>query len=152
MADYAGAVQAIRDRLAANWTTTPIAYQNEAFDAPVDPNSGNPTAWVALEVIGNGSEQRTIGGNGGHDWIYRGHILAHVFVPVNDGIATAHAHAVTLGEIFRGAQFYDSTAAHCVRSAYGGEGPSTDGGGISADQGNWFRVTMTCPFEYYHRG
>ena len=87
MADYAGAVQAIRDRLAANWTTTPISFQNEPFDPPTDPNSGNPAPWVALEVIGNDSELRAAGTPGDHVWIYRGHILVHVFVPVNAGAA-----------------------------------------------------------------
>ena len=152
MPDYAGAVAAIRDRLAANWTTTPIAYQNLPFAAPTDPNSGNPSPWVFLEVIGNGSDLRTVGQPGNHDWTYRGHILCHVYVPVNDGIETAHAHAVALGEIFRAKQFYDASPPSCVRTGYGGEGPRTDGGGTDADDGNWFRVTMTCPFEYYHRG
>lgn len=152
MADYAGAVAAIRDRLAANWTTTPIAYQNETFTAPTDPNSGNPSPWVFLEVIGNGSELRAVGAGATQEWIYRGHILVHVFVPINDGAATAQQYAATIGEIFRAAQFYDATAGHCVRSGYGGEGPSTDGGGKDADDGLWFRVTMTCPWEYYFRG
>lgn len=152
MADYAGAVSAIRDRLVANWTTTPIAFQNEPFTAPSDANSGSPSPWIFLEVIGNTSELGAVGQPGNLEWRYLGHILCHVFVPINDGVATAHTYAVALGEIFRAEQFYDASAGHCVRTGYGGEGPRTDGGATDADDGNWFRVTMTCPFEYYFRG
>jgi hypothetical protein len=148
MASYAGAVQAIRDRLVANWTTTPIAHQNKDFEPPLDDDS-NPAPWVALEVIGNGSELRTAGKPGAHDWLYRGHILVHVFVPVNGGAEDAFEYASTIGEIFRAAAFYrDDDAGALIRSW----APQTDGGGISDDKGLWFRVTMTCPFDFYFRG
>lgn len=152
MADFAGAVAAIRQRLIDNWSTTPIAFQNENFEPPADPNSGAPVPWVFLEVIGNQSEQRSVGTPGSQEWLYEGHILAHVFVPVNSGVALAQGHAVAVGEIFRAAQFYDSAPGCCVRSGYGGEGPRTDGGATDADDGNWFRVTCTIPFEFYYRG
>ncbi len=93
MPDYAGAVAAIKTRLEDNWTTTPIAHQNEAAPetpwTPVD-GDGKPTAWVYLEIIGNGSDQRAFGIPGSQLWLYRGHILVHVFVPIQDGSATAH--------------------------------------------------------------
>lgn len=152
MADYAGAVAAIRERLVANWTTTPIAFQNETFDPPTEPNSGAPSPWVFLEVIGNTSALNAVGAGSTQEWLYLGHILVHVFVPVNSGIAIAQQYAATIAEIFRAVQFYDATAGHAVRTGYGGEGPRTDGGGTDADDGNWFRVTMMCPFEYYFRG
>lgn len=151
MADYAGAVQAIRDRLVANWTTTPISFQNEPFEPPVDPNSGNPAPWVALEVIGNESELRAAGTPGDHVWIYRGHILAHVYVPVNDGIALAQQYAVTIGEIFRAASFYNDGQGNILRTGID-PAPRTDGGGSGDDEGNWYRVTMTCGLEFYYRG
>ncbi len=148
MADYAGAVAAIRARLEAGWTTTPIAFQNEAFDAPVDPNSGNPSPWAFLEVIGTSSDLRGVGVPGSNAWLYEGLIHVHVFVPVNSGAALAHQYAVTIGELFRAASFYADTPPNVVRTW----APRTDGGGTDADNGNWYRVTMTCEFHYYHRG
>jgi hypothetical protein len=148
MADYAGAVAAIRDRLVANWTTTPIAFQNESFDPPVDPNSGSPTPRLFLEVLGNDANLRGVGMPGDHVWLYCGHILIHVFVPVNSGAALAQQYAVTAGEIFRAAAFYSAGNGAIVRSW----APQTDGGGTDADDGNWFRVTCTIPFEFYYRG
>jgi hypothetical protein len=147
MASYAGAVQAIRDRLVANWTTTPIAFQNEPFEQPIDPNSGNPAPWVFLEVIGNDSELRGAGTPGDHVWLYRGHVLVHVFVPVDSGASLAQQYAVSIGEIYRAAGFYGDDD-NIVRTW----APRIDGGGSGDDEGNWYRVTMTCPFEFYHRG
>lgn len=145
---YAGAVAAIRERLQANWTTTPIAFQNERFTHPTDPISGEGAPWVYLEVIGNYSELRGAGTPGDNIWCYDGHILIHVFVPVNSGVELAQQLAVAAGEIFRAAGFYNDGQGSIVRSW----SPQTDGGGISDDDGNWFRVTCTIPFEYFHRG
>jgi hypothetical protein len=54
MADYAGAVAAMRARFEANWTETAIAFQNEAFGDQTDP-------WVYFEVITTTSEIRGAG-------------------------------------------------------------------------------------------
>lgn len=152
MADYAGAVAAIRTYFVDRWVDglnprTPIAFQNEAFADQTVP-------WVYFEVIGAGSALRGIGTPGSRVWLYRGDILIHVFVPVGYGAADAHTLAVAAGEIFRAKQFYDSAPGCAVRTGVGpdGEGPRTDGGGSSADDGNWWRVTCTIPFEFYYRG
>lgn len=142
MADYAGALAAIRSRLEANWTATPITFQNENQDPP----SGD--AWINLEVVGTGSGIMTTGKAGDRAWAYDGLIHAHVFVPFGWGAAPAFEHAVALGEIFRAAKFYDETAGHCVRTL----SPMVDGGGSGDDDGNWFRVTMSIEFTYWHRG
>lgn len=151
MADYAGAVAAIIARLRANWTTTPVQAQNEQPpQEPWPPQDGNgsPTPWVYVEVIGNESSLRGIGLPGNQAWLYLGHVLAHVFVPTGTGTELAHQYAVSIGEIFRAKAFYSDTPPNMVRTW----SPRTDGGGIAADNGNWFRVTMTCPFEFYYQG
>jgi hypothetical protein len=152
MADYAGAVAAIRQRLTDNWNTTPIAFQNEAPPQepwpPIDPVSGNPAPWVMLEVFNTVSEIHAFGAPGDKVWRYLGLIHVHVFVPVNYGAGVATGHAVTIGEIFRGAKFYDDGAGNYIRSW----APSVDGGGSADDVGNTWRVTMTVPFEFFFRG
>jgi hypothetical protein len=81
-------------------------------------------------------------------------IKAHVFAPVNTGIDDCYAKAVAIGEIFRNQVFYDSVTAGCfVRSGYTLDGqPRIDQGDASSDDGQWFAVTATIPFEYWHRG
>lgn len=147
MADYAGAVAAIKQRMAANWTTTPIAFQNESPPPDTDPNTGVPIPYVYFEVIGNTSDLRGMGKPGDHIWLYAGLIAAHVFVPVNSGTDLAQQYAVAIGEIFRAKGAGDFGGID-VRTW----SPRTDGGESDADDGNWFRVTCRIPFEYLHRG
>lgn len=154
MADYAGAVAAIKARLAANWTTTPIRYQNDRDPPewpPTDPNSGLVTPWLFLEVISNQSSIRAAGVPGDNIWLTEGHILIHVVTPIGDGAELAQQYAVAAGEIFRAATFYNDGQGSKVLSGVN-PAPRTDGGGTDADKGNWFRVTMTCGFEFFHRG
>lgn len=146
MADYAGAVAAIKARMAANWTTTPIVYQNAKNE--YDPGANDQQPWVFFEVLGSSSGLRGVGMPGSHVWLYRGFIMAHVFVPVNSGTDTAQQYAVTIGEIFRAKEFYNDTPPACVRTW----SPQTDGGADDSEDGKWWRVTCSIPFEFYYRG
>lgn len=151
MADYAGAVAAIKQRMTDNWKVglvakTPIVFQNES--SSYDPGSAPTQPWVYFEVIGSSSGLRGIGMPGSHVWLYRGFILGHVFVPLNSGADVAQDYAVALGEIFRAQGFYSDGNGAIVRTW----APQTDGGGSDADDGNWWRVTCSIPFEFYYRG
>lgn len=150
MADYAGAVAAIKQRLADNWSTTPITYQNEDPEQPFPPTRGNGSLapWVNLEIMGEGSSIWTFGTIGNRGWRYPGTIHVHVFVPVGEGTDQAFEYAVSIGEIFRAAKFYDDGLGSYVRSL----SPQVDGGGSGDDDGAWFRVTMSVDFIYWHRG
>jgi hypothetical protein len=146
MSDYAGACVAIKARFVAAWTETPIAFANQ--DPPQEPWPPASGAWVYAEVVGNGSDLRSIGKPGDHMWTYRGHIFIHVFVPIGYGVEEPERLAVAAGEIFRAATFYDDgngSKVVCIS-------PQVDGGASDADEGNWFRVTATVPFNYLHRG
>lgn len=150
MASYAEAEAAIRTRLEANWTATRVAYPNEEPDPPwppIDPATGSSAPWAALEVIGTGSHGYAAGKPGNQLWLYTGLIHVHVFVPIGTGATLAKQYAGAIGEIFRNTKFYEPGNGSWAR----GLAPSTDGDGDKAD-GNTWRVTMTCPFEYFHRG
>jgi hypothetical protein len=151
MADYAGAIAALRSAFAAAWTATPIAYPNTPPPAatwpPIDGN-GAPLPWVYFEVVGNGSTLRSLGLPGALLWLYKGHVFVHVFVPSDYGTDAAEAYAAAAGEIFRAQTFYqDGSGAKVICYA-----PETDGGQKDADNGNQWRITCTIPFEYYHHG
>jgi len=150
MADYAGAVAAIRSRLETNWLTTRISFQNETPAQPWPPVDGDSVLqpWVHLEVAGLGSRLWTFGTVGQRGWRYDGMIYVHVFVPVGSGLAQAQQYAVTIGELFRAAKFYDDGLGSYVRTL----NPQVDGGATSDDDGNWFRVTLAVDFTYWHRG
>lgn len=152
-ADYVGALAAIRQRFVDNWTVTPIAYVNEPFTAPADPTSGVPQPWVFFEVVNSGSKVETVGGPGNNAVVYYGLIKGHVFAPINTATTGCYANAVAIGEIFRNKLFFDDVTPGCfVRSGYRlDEQPRIDEGDASIDDGEWFAVTATIPFEYWHR-
>lgn len=140
MADYAGAVAAMRARFAAAWTETAIAYQNEDFGDQSSP-------WVYFEAISTASDLRGAGLPGDHVWLTRGYIYVHVFTPEGYGYPESLRLADNAGEIFRAATFYqDGAGAKVVCGA-----PQIDGGASDADNGNWFRVTCAIPFEFFFR-
>lgn len=158
MSDYAGAKAAIRARLVANWPTTQITYQNEQPAAawpPVD-GDGLLVPWVHLEIVTSRSGMHGAGKPGSQVWLTDGLILVHVFVPQGTGDALATEYANAVGEIFRAKVFYNAGDGCYVRTwapRVDEGGPATSAGDIEwANTGAWFRVSMSVPFEYWHRG
>lgn len=155
MPDFAGAKAAMRTRFDTGWTTTPKAFKNEMPSPwpPVDVDM-KLVPWVYFEVVGG---QQAIAGTGqvaNHLWTYEGIIAAHVFVPIGDGDALATQYAQQIGELFRAAKFYDATPGYCVRTLAPSidDGDRADNNGDGDANGNWWRVTMTVDFTYWHRG
>lgn len=155
MPDYAGAVAAIKARLVASWTQTLIVYVNKQPDQPfpiIDPNTGNPAPFLVCEVAGTKSDPYSFGNLGNRFFCYDGLILLHVLVPIDDGDARAQQLAVTAGEIFRAATFYIDANGSYIRTI----APNPPDGGSAANiegvqAGNTFRVTVSTPFQYFHR-
>ncbi len=152
MADYAGAAAAIEARLTANWTTTPIAFENEKLPSGIIgslPNRAlNP--WVLCEVVGEDGEIVGAGKPGDHVNRLSGTIEITVFVPVDSKRATARGHAVAIGEIFRNQEFYQSAGA-CVRTWV----PWIGGGRRAKSEnpdGNWWALPLIVPFEFINIG
>jgi hypothetical protein len=165
MPDYAGAKAAIAQRLIDNWAVTPITRQNKIPDDPWPPTEPNPDApdfpqlapWVHLEIFTlPGGGIYGAGTPGKQIWQTDGFIYVHVFVPSGTGDELATQYAATIGEIFRAKVFYENGDGCYVRTwapRVDEGGPATTSTDIEwANTGNWFRVTMSCPFEYWHRG
>lgn len=147
MADYAGAVAAMRARFVAAWgATTPVQFQNE--DPPSSPWPPEPSAgaWCYFEVIQTESKERGVGLPGSKVWLTTGNIFVHIQVPGGHGLPAQLALTNQAGSIFRAATFYQDsvTGAKVVCGA-----PSEPGGASDADNGNWFSLTVSIPFEFY---
>jgi hypothetical protein len=161
MPDYAGAVAAIKARLAAQWVDgsgnplTLTVFANKQPDPPfppVDPASGNPQPVLVCEVAGTRSDVYTFGNQGNRFFVYDGLIALHVLVAIDEGADRAEGLAVQAGEIFRTVTFYQDPNGSYLRTI----APNPpDGGGQAqlegADVASLFRVTVTVPFQYYHR-
>lgn len=147
MADYAGAVAALRAQFVANWTETPISFQNEAPPdpwPPTDPASGALKPFVYFEVISTKSDIRGAGFPGNQTWLTTGYVYVYVFTPEGYGFPESLRLADVAGQIFRAQTFYQGGGAKVLCLA-----PQTDGGASDADNGNWFRVCAAIPFEFY---
>lgn len=145
-ADYAGAVAAIQAKFTAEWVIgavarTPVGFINQT--APVAKNeAGQPAPWVLFEIVHAGSYRHTNAIR-----VYDGIIKAHVFLPKGTGDADGLALAIAAGEIFRNKVFYDGVTAGCyVRSGHDLP-PRVDDGDITSDDGKWFTLTASIPFE-----
>lgn len=130
------AVTAIKQLLAASWTTTPIALFNDSFDAP----EGAP--WVLLTVKNDRTENYTMGVPGNRLYRYDGRIILDVFVPINSGNDLAFQYANALGEIFRN-QFFSNVRTWA---------PDPEGDGSNDESGNWYRTGVTIPYQYHFFG
>lgn len=161
-ADYAGAIAAIKQRFVDNWLTggqpiTPYGFVNEKSPVKLDQSTGDPVVWVLFEIVSNGSVILGKGTPGNHVAVYDGLIKGHVFGPTLDGMGETDSgalqRALAIGEIFRNALFYNGVTAGCyVRSGFDLNGPPRiDEGDVTSNDGEWFAVTATIPFEYWHR-
>jgi len=155
MPDYAGAVAAIKARLVANWTTTPIVYVNRQPDPPfppINPNTGDALPVIVIEVSGTKGDVYSFGAPGNRFWLYNGLISLHLLVPVNDGTEQAEQLVVSAAEIFRDALFYQDANGSFVRT----RAPSPPDSGSAANVegaivAGMFRVSCSIEFEYFHR-
>jgi hypothetical protein len=145
MASYADAVAAIKARLAAGWSTTPIVHENEDASAYAGVE-GQPVPFVLLEIESDAAEQRSIGSPGSNWFQDSGAIRVTCFVPSGTGTDLALTYAGTIGELFRNAQI-ELGPGSCVRSW----APQVGRGGPAASEnpeGRWYAVAVTTPFEF----
>jgi hypothetical protein len=145
MADWAGAVAAMRVRFEAAFNAAPVEYQNEDPPQQPWPPSSPAVPWIYFEVIEAETAMRGVGLPGDKTWLTTGHIFVHVFVPKGYGLAGHLTLAGQAGDVFRAATFYNAEPGAKVVCF----GPSVQGGDSAADDGNWFGVTVAIPFEFY---
>lgn len=120
---------AVASRLATNWTTTPIAYENRDFTPPT---SGG---WVELTVLGNTGQTRGMAGNGTNITVQDTGIIAlTIYTPAGSGTAVGKGYADTLAalfehELFSGVITY--TATLTTRGVVNG----------------WHQLSLTIPYR-----
>lgn len=148
MADWAGAVAALRAEFEANFTAVPIAFQNEEPPSQPWPPSG---VWAYFEVIQTQSVMRGVGMPGNKPWLTDGYAYAQIFAPKGYGLPQQLALADQAGEIFRAKTFYNTEPGvrlTCVGP--NGEGPEIRGGGTASEDGASFVITVAIPFQFLY--
>lgn len=121
--------QAIEARAAANWTTTPIRFENVPFQESAAP-------YMALFILDGDGVQISLGTPAVRRW--SGVILMQIFVQPDSGTKLARTYADSLGAIFDGQQFSAGDSG-TIRTGI----PSIRPIGI---QHGWYQVNVTIPF------
>lgn len=134
-----GAVSAaIEDYLSANWTTTPILFENKS--AAEDGTTLPPdvaTAFIQLSFTGQSYGQASLGASvqANNRWDESGVLFLDVLVPINSGSRTARTYAKSLCDLFRGLTLLSGSLE--FRDATIGEGSKSD-----KYSGNYFTIPV----------
>lgn len=126
------AFEAIREYIEANWTATPLVWENE----PVYHGTG---AWVRVGVTSISQMQESIGAGSilANRWVEVGSIFFWIVVPVGTGTTVARQHATNLIDLFRG---LDLGLFEFKRMAIGL-------GGVGSDDGMWWELPAEVEWE-----
>lgn len=87
---------AFETKLKADWTATPIWFENERFDL-----TDTPAAFVYVEIFDETFSQETIGAPGNNLFQETGITYLHVMVLDDSGTRLARQHADALHSLFR---------------------------------------------------
>jgi len=121
-------------RLNTNWTTTPIAYDNQDFTAPTN------SAWVYASIQPSTSLNASLGPVKVNN---TGHFLVEIFTPLNTGSGAAYNLAdamVTLLENQRSGDLF--TYAATVRRV--GEAVRR----LKDIQTEWYQINILVRYEF----
>lgn len=129
---YADEERAIHERLATNWTTTPIKYGSAPFTEP------SATHWIAIWIQNAEAQQIDLGVS---NPLVRhlGRIVMQIFAPESVGVRVSKQYADTLGAIFAGQQFSagNSGTIRCRRATVVSVPP----------QHGWSQINVEIPFS-----
>ncbi len=124
----ASAFEGLEDYLKAEWTATPIVFENEDW-----PLADDPAAFVFIEIFGDFFGQASIGAPGENIWREEGQIRAHVMVVRNTGTRVARQCAQQLAAFFQEVEVADGI--HFSEMSIGAGEPG-------AADGNYYRMTL----------
>lgn len=93
------AFDVIVDQIADQWATTPVVFENDAFDLP-----DAPSPFIYVEVFGDFFGQASIGDDPRDNNLWResGEVNFHVMTPNGTGSRGARSMADQLAGLFRG--------------------------------------------------
>lgn len=135
----AAVYSAVRTYLEANWTTTPLRWENETFTIPVDAD-GVPQPWVDVEITGTEYDQASLGAGtvASNLWREDGMLWLHVMVPSGSGSGVARTHAANLAALFRGLDLDPDIVFRTMSIGLGSPGD---------DDGNWWRLSLSIEWQ-----
>lgn len=142
---YAGGVQATKDLLSAEWTTTAIGFENGEKPTAEDVN-GELIPWVFCEIDDTEREVKTIDLDGQRLHIQYFDVWVSIYVPAGTGDALVREYADSIAAILMNRRVYNSTPGYLVRTRVS----EVHRGVKGSDDGKWWRRSVSVPCEYWH--
>jgi len=130
---FADAAIAIRARMIALWTSTPIAIENEPFAIP-DP----PAPFLHLSVRGGSATQASVGAPNARLIRREGSVRFTVLAPAQAGSRAARKHADGVAALFETQRF---SGVQCRAASIGDTGPF-------GRDGLWWQLPVAIPFYF----
>lgn len=126
----------IRALLDANWSDTPVIFDNEGAEAPRGP-AGEPVSFVLAKFSGTASIQSSIGAGTAAEnyWQDQGVVWFHIHTPTGTGVTSAYALLDALMTMFRGLQLTSTIALEDMEY--------DDGARADDFGGNYWRITLS---------
>lgn len=124
----------IHDHLVDNWSAIPLAFENDGYEKPSDPDY-----FVYVEVVGDFFDQASIGAEPQTDnlWREEGVLYLHVMTPRGAGSLQARTYGKQLANLFRG-QEINGVVFRAI---------SLGGGGAPDEDGNYWPFTVTIDWQ-----
>lgn len=144
MLDFIAAHDAVKARIAEQYTAIPSARVRSWQDGVTEAPDGPVAPWAAFEALGAGSGQRGVGVPGQRLNIHRGVLMLHVFTAAGEGTAQARLLARQLAALFTYKDFATDDGGTVRTTA-----PRWAGAGPGDTAGKWFRVSLAVDFDLY---
>ena len=124
----------IHDFLVDNFTAVPLAFENDGFKQPSDPEH-----YVYVEIVGNYLDQASIGAENvkANLWRELGVVYLNVMAPRGAGSRQARVYATQLSDLFRGLEL----GPLIFREGSIGEGEP------GRTDGSYYRMTATIDWQ-----
>lgn len=144
---FAPAEAAIKGYVAANFSAWPIRWQGDPdFRSPLNVN-GSPAPFIEAEIIGGYNRLVGFSKVGNRVFIHPGLIRFYLCIPNGTGTAVANEIADQLSAFMQRAEFGQS-GDQMVRTL----DFSTNGGVAGYEDGNYFVLQSSVPFDFYYAG
>jgi len=126
---------AVRNYLAANWTTSELVYESTLTEPPVQ-SDGVLRPYFYIQVSYNSTDQWSIGEEPrtGNRWREDGLVFFHLYTPAGAGMDVSDEHADAMIALFKGLQLSPDIEFRNISSDIGGPGD---------DNGNYYRISIS---------
>jgi len=121
---------AIKSFLDANWSDTPLVYENTN-----EPIADDPSDFIYVEISGNSYGRASIGSPDNNLWRENGLLWFHIMIPSGEGSLGARTYAESLIELLRDQQLLSGKLT--FQEASVGLGEPGD------ENGNYWRLSMS---------